>query len=131
MEIQFGIETEIGITREHPEGLDVVAESIALVRSATAPGVRHCWDYSLEDPHRDMRGFTVGELRQDTDESNYFALDSQRALELFLAADRAKPNDAAILQKIARQYSDLEVDAASPTEKMKFAQEMHQDYCHK
>ena len=80
VEIQFGIETEIGITREHPEGLDVVAESIALVRSATAPGVRHCWDYSLEDPHRDMRGFTVGELRQDTDESNYFALDSQRAL---------------------------------------------------
>ena len=80
MEIQFGTETEIGITREKPEGLDVVAESIALVRSATAPGVRHCWDYSLEDPHRDMRGFTVQELRQDTDESNYFALDSQRAL---------------------------------------------------
>lgn len=80
MEIQFGTETEIGITRENPEGLDVVAESIALVRSATAPGVRHCWDYSLEDPHRDMRGFTVEELRQDTDESNYFALDAQRTL---------------------------------------------------
>lgn len=80
MEIQFGTETEIGITRERPEGLDVVAESIALVRSATAPGVRHCWDYSLEDPHRDMRGFTVEELRQDTDEANYFALDAQRTL---------------------------------------------------
>ncbi|MBM3848378.1 MAG: peptidase, partial [Verrucomicrobia bacterium] len=80
MEIQFGTETEIGITRDQPEGLDVVAESIALVRSATAPGVRHCWDYSLENPHRDMRGFTVEELRQDTDESNYFALDAQRAL---------------------------------------------------
>jgi proteasome accessory factor A len=80
VEIQFGTETEIGITREKPEGLDVVAESIALVRSATAPGVRHCWDYSLEDPHRDMRGFNVEELRQDTDEANYFALDAQRTL---------------------------------------------------
>lgn len=80
MEIQFGTETEIGITRDRPEGLDVVAESIALVRSATAPGVRHCWDYRLEDPHRDMRGFSVEELRQDTDESDYFALDAQRNL---------------------------------------------------
>ena len=80
MEIQFGTETEIGITREQPDTLDVVAESIALARSATAPGVRHCWDYSLENPHRDMRGFTVGALRQDTDESDYFALDAQRTL---------------------------------------------------
>jgi hypothetical protein len=31
--IQFGIETEIGIARDHEENLDVVAESIALVRS--------------------------------------------------------------------------------------------------
>ena len=40
MDIQFGTETEIGITRQMPGNLDVVAESIALVRSATAPGVR-------------------------------------------------------------------------------------------
>ena len=37
MDIQFGVETEIGISREKGEGLDVVSESIALVRSATAP----------------------------------------------------------------------------------------------
>jgi tetratricopeptide (TPR) repeat protein len=37
-------------------------------------------------------------------------LDTRGALELFLAADRARPNDAFILQKIARQYSDLSVD---------------------
>ena len=37
-------------------------------------------------------------------------LDSAKALELFLAADKAKPNDAFILQKIARQYSDSIVD---------------------
>ncbi len=80
MDIQFGTETEIGITREQPEGVDVVAESIALVRSATAPGVRMRWDYSCEDPHCDARGFRVKELLQDIDEANYFAQDAQRAL---------------------------------------------------
>ncbi len=80
MDIQFGTETEIGITREKPDGLDVVAESIALVRSATAPGVRMCWDYSCEDPHCDARGFRVKELLQDIDEANYFAQDAQRTL---------------------------------------------------
>src|SRR5882724_6447570 len=80
MDIQFGTETEIGITRANPEGVDVVAESIALVRSATAPGVRMRWDYSCEDPHCDARGFRVKELLQDIDEANYFAQDSQREL---------------------------------------------------
>jgi len=37
-------------------------------------------------------------------------LDTPRALEAFLAADRAKPDDPFILQKIARQYSDSVVD---------------------
>ena len=80
MDIQFGTETEIGITRQKPEDVDVVAESIALVRSTTAPGVRMCWDYSCEDPHCDARGFRVQELLQDTDEANYFAQDAQRSL---------------------------------------------------
>jgi Pup amidohydrolase len=78
--IQFGLETEIGIFRDTTEELDVVAESIGLVRSATEPGVWMCWDYDYEDPHADMRGFRVTELRQDTDEANYFAQDSQREL---------------------------------------------------
>lgn len=80
MDIQFGTETEIGITREKPDGIDVVAESIALVRNATAPGVRMRWDYSCEDPHCDARGFRVKELLQDIDEANYFAQDAQRTL---------------------------------------------------
>ena len=80
MEIQFGTETEIGITRAQPDNVDVVAESIALVRSATAPGVRMRWDYSCEDPHCDARGFRVKELLQDSDEANYFAQDAQRSL---------------------------------------------------
>jgi tetratricopeptide (TPR) repeat protein len=44
-------------------------------------------------------------------------LDSRGALALFLAADKAKPGDAFILQKIARQYSDQIVDLASVDEK--------------
>ncbi|CAM2873689.1 hypothetical protein [Rariglobus hedericola] len=43
--------------------------------------------------------------------------DSQTALDLFLAADRAKPNDGFILQKIARQYSDSILDTADIEEK--------------
>jgi proteasome accessory factor PafA2 len=78
--IQFGLETEVGIFRDSNEELDVVAESIALVRSATEPGVWMCWDYESEDPHADVRGFRVTELRQDTDEANYFAQDAQREL---------------------------------------------------
>ncbi len=78
--VQFGIETEIGISRDDAENLDVVAESIALVRSATEPGVRMRWDYEAEDPHADMRGFHVEELRQDFDEAHYFAQDAQREL---------------------------------------------------
>jgi len=78
--IQFGIETEIGIARDGDSELDVVSESIALVRSVVEPGVLMRWDYGSEDPHADMRGFHVQELRQDTDESNYYAEDSQREL---------------------------------------------------
>src|SRR5689334_21426006 len=78
--IQFGLETEIGIFSDAPGEVDVVAESIALVRSATEPGVWMCWDYESEDPHADMRGFRVSELRQDSDEANYFAQDAEREL---------------------------------------------------
>jgi Pup amidohydrolase len=78
--IQFGLETEIGIACNGGEESDVVAESIALVRSATEPGVWMCWDYESEDPHADMRGFRVRELRQDTDEANYYAQDAEREL---------------------------------------------------
>jgi proteasome accessory factor PafA2 len=80
MIIQFGTETEIGIAREKEENLDVVAESMAVVRSATKSGVLMRWDYDCEDPHADMRGFHVQELRQDTDEATYFAQDAEREL---------------------------------------------------
>ena len=72
--IQFGIETEIGIARDGEADLDVVAESIALVRSVVEPGVLMRWDYGSEDPHADMRGFLASRnFRQDTDEADYYA----------------------------------------------------------
>ncbi|MDQ5978473.1 MAG: hypothetical protein QG602_1447 [Verrucomicrobiota bacterium] len=49
-------------------------------------------------------------------------LDSARALELLLQAAAAKPDDALILQKIARQYSDLTTEQDDIEEKKRYAQ---------
>ncbi len=76
----FGIETEYGITIRGAESVDVVAESIALVRSYTDSGASMKWDYHLEDPHRDARGFRAQELLQDTDEAAYYEIDKKRSL---------------------------------------------------
>ena len=76
----FGIETEYGITIQGAESVDVVAESIELVRSYTEHGAHMKWDYSLEDPHCDARGFRAAELLQDTDESAYYEIDKNRPL---------------------------------------------------
>jgi tetratricopeptide (TPR) repeat protein len=46
--------------------------------------------------------------------------DARRALDLYLEADRLEPNDAAVLQKIARQYSDLADDQPSPAERRRY-----------
>ncbi len=81
----LGIETEYGITVDGVDSVDVVAESIALVRAYTevVPPARDTemkWDYSLEDPHLDARGFRVEELMQDFDEAKYFVQDLNRRL---------------------------------------------------
>ncbi len=76
----FGLETEFGITVNGMETVDVVAESIELVRGYTEHGAHMKWDYDLEDPHRDARGFRAAELLQDTDESAYFEIDRNRPL---------------------------------------------------
>src|SRR3989454_160304 len=98
--IQFGIETEIGIARDNDANFDVVAESIALVRSAAVPGVLMRWDYESEDPHLDMRGFHVEQLRQDGDEFLYAAQDSQRELTY------AEIKSDLVLGNGARFYND-------------------------
>src|SRR5467141_1199064 len=76
----FGLETEYGITLSGAETVDVVAESIELVRRYTEHGALMKWDYELEDPHRDARGFRAAELLQDTDESAYYEIDKNRPL---------------------------------------------------
>ena len=76
----FGIETEYGITVDGMEDLDVVRESIEIVRSYTAHGASMKWDYNLEDPHQDARGFRAAELLQDTDEAAYYEIDKNRPL---------------------------------------------------
>src|SRR2546421_4644246 len=76
----FGVETEYGITLCGAESVDVVAESIELVRRYTDHGALMKWDYDLEDPHLDARGFRARELLQDTDESAYYEIDKRRPL---------------------------------------------------
>ncbi len=76
----FGLETEYGITLSGAETVDVVAESIELVRRYTDHGALMKWDYDLEDPHLDARGFRARELLQDTDESAYYEIDKRRPL---------------------------------------------------
>src|SRR6266446_1154943 len=76
----FGLETEYGITVNGAENVDVVAESIELVRRYTDHGAHMKWDYELEDPHLDARGFRAKALMQDTDESAYYEIDKNRPL---------------------------------------------------
>lgn len=100
MQILFGLETEYGISRERPEGIDVVEESIAVVRSAHAPGVRDRWDYRYEDPHQDARGFRVEALQQDADEASYVGQDSRRAISF------TELKSDLVLRNGARFYND-------------------------
>lgn len=47
----------------------------------------------------------------------------RQALDLYLAADRQRPDDPVILQKIARQYSDLADDRPTASEKLQYVRE--------
>jgi Pup amidohydrolase len=76
----FGLETEYGITVAGVDTVDVVTESIELVRRYTENGAHMKWDYQLEDPHLDARGFRARELMQDNDESAYYEIDKNRPL---------------------------------------------------
>lgn len=96
----FGLETEYGITVRGAENVDVVAESIALVRSYTEHGAHLKWNYRGEDPHRDARGFRAKELRQDTDEAAYYEVDHRRALSF------TEIKSDLVLSNGARFYND-------------------------
>ncbi len=96
----FGLETEYGITVEALPDLDVVRESIAIVRSYTERGAHMKWDYVNEDPHQDARGFRAEALRQDTDEAAFFELDKHRNLSF------AEIKSDLVLSNGARFYND-------------------------
>ena len=96
----FGLETEYGITVDGLADLDVVRESIAIVRSYTEHGAHLKWDYTSEDPHQDARGFRAPELRQDTDEAAYYELDKHRNLSF------AEIKSDLVLSNGARFYND-------------------------
>jgi len=105
MQRTLGIETEYGITVDGAESVDVVSESIALVRSYTqaeppAQDSALKWDYNLEDPHKDMRGFRVDELMQDFDEAKYFVQDQNRKLSF------QEIKSDLVLSNGARYYND-------------------------
>src|SRR5437870_11594532 len=96
----FGLETEYGITLSGAETVDVVAESIELVRRYTDHGALMKWDYDLEDPHLDARGFRARELLQDTEESAYYETDKNRSLSF----EEIKSD--LVLSNGARLYTD-------------------------
>ena len=75
-------------------------------------------------PLSPARAVSVDTLIQDALAAEQ-RLDSSKALDLFLLADKARPDNAFILQKIARQYSDSIVDlpAADIAEKKRRASE--------
>ena len=66
-------------------------------------------------------GATVSELLRDAGDAEA-RLDSARALELYRQADAAQPGDVRILQKVARQYSDLVLDQTTDAERRRCAQ---------
>jgi proteasome accessory factor PafA2 len=117
----FGLETEYGITLNGAEIVDVVTESIELVRRYTEHGAHMKWDYELEDPHLDARGFRAKELRQDTDESAYYEIDKNRPLSF----EEIKSD--LVLSNGARFYNDHAHPEYSTPECTTLAQIVAQD----
>src|SRR4030095_723603 len=80
--------------------VDVVRESIAIVRCYTEQGAYMKWDYAGEDPQQDGRGFRAEDLQQDTDEASYYELDKHRNLSF------AEIKSDLVLSNGARFYND-------------------------
>jgi hypothetical protein len=60
----IGLETEYGLYVEGRGVADLLMDAMSVVRQCPFPAVRS-WDYRLEDPRRDMRGFRVEQLQVD------------------------------------------------------------------
>ena len=80
MERIYGLETEYGITVDGVEKLDVVEESMQLIRCYLQGEFVPLWDYELENPRKDARGFEVKELLNDKDETVHLQKDRKRKI---------------------------------------------------
>jgi len=69
-----------------------------------------------------LRGAGIDALMKEA-EGEEARFDPRAALELYLQADKAKPNDPVILQSIARQYSDLTFDLTNPDEQRRYCEQ--------
>ena len=87
----LGLETEYGIVVEGRDVRDQVDEAAELVRSFPGACVQS-WDYRLEDPRRDARGFRAEQLRTDPVDAQ-FERPSALPAEV-LRADRVLTNGA-------------------------------------
>ena len=76
----FGIETEYGITVDGQEDVNVVDESMALIRCYLEEEFIPRWNYALENPKRDVRGFEVDRLLNDEDEKVHLQKDRKRKI---------------------------------------------------
>ena len=76
----FGIETEYGIQVDDVDDMDVVVESMELIRCYLHENFVARWDYERENPRLDMRGFEVDQLRNDKDETEHLQRDRERKI---------------------------------------------------
>ena len=74
----FGLETEYGITIEDVKEVDVVEESMQIIRCYLQHDFVPLWDYALENPRKDVRGFEVDQLLNDDDEKIHLQKDRKR-----------------------------------------------------
>ena len=96
----FGIETEYGIQVDGVSDMDVVVESMELIRCYLHEDFIAKWDYGKENPRLDMRGFEVDELRNDKDETLHLQKDRERKIPL-----RELKSDL-LISNGARLYND-------------------------
>ncbi|NLI01241.1 MAG: proteasome accessory factor PafA2 family protein [Chthonomonadales bacterium] len=87
----IGLETEYGLWIEGLAPGAMVEESRALVR-AYQGRYASPWDYSDEDPRRDMRGFSVPQLTRDPEDARFDATGPRYASLSDEHADRILPN---------------------------------------
>ena len=95
-----GLETEYGIQVDDVEEMDVVVESMELIRCFLHEEFVARWDYARENPRQDMRGFEVDELLNDVDETVHLQRDRKRQIPL-----KELKSDL-IIRNGARLYND-------------------------